>query len=49
MLVKGSSRFEGTFLKIFFHLSKTSVQKGLLTPDVCPSGEVGGGVLLRKK
>ena len=48
MLEKGSSRFGGTFFKMSFHLSMTSVQKGLLTLNVCPPGEVGGG-LPRKK
>ena len=48
MLVKGRRRFGGTFLSIFFHLSKTSVQKGLLTPNVCLSGEVWGGSAKKK-
>ena len=45
---KGINRFGGTLLKMAFHLSMTSVQKGLLTFNVCPPGEVGGG-LPRKK
>ena len=43
MLVKGRVRFEGTFLRMVFHLSRTSVQKGLHTADVCSSDTVEGG------
>ena len=39
MLVKGRVKLGGTFFKMAFHLSKTSVQKGLLMLNVC---EVGG-------
>ena len=43
MLEKGRVRFKGTFLRMVFHLSRTSVQKGLHTENVCPSGTVEGG------
>ena len=48
MLEKGSSRSGGTFFKMSFHLSMTSVQKRLLTLNVCPPGEVGGGYAKKK-
>ena len=47
-MVKGSVKLGGTFLKMAFHLSRTSVQKGLLTLNICPPGEVGGDLPRRK-
>ena len=48
MSEKESSKFGGTFFKMAFHLSMTSVQKGLLTFNVCPPGGVEGGSAKKK-
>ena len=43
MLEKGRMRLVGTLLRMVFHLSRTSVQKGLHTENARSSGAVGGG------
>ena len=43
MLEKGRMRLVGTLLRMVFHLSRTSVQKGPHTGSARSSSAVGGG------